>query len=324
MTEGAFGSRLGSSFKVELARTVVSLTPRKATLVLTELRSCQPSRFITKPLPEDDAFLVTLHLANNPEFRVWKRGRGAPASYIEAGQITIHDLKLCPSFLIHNPFHTMNFYLPRPALDEVADNAEASRIGDLKYLHGKGIWDETVRNLIGTMSLSFSQPAAVGRLCVDHASLALATHLAHAYGGLVPSSLPTRGGLAPWQEKRAKDLMNARLNSGMTVAELARECDLSHRHFCRAFRHSVGSSPHSYMQARRIELAKELLSKSDSSLGEVGLICGFADQSHFTRVFTQIAGVTPGVWRRNAGSKRGNTFALSDKSHGFSLETLSP
>lgn len=322
--EGEFGNRLGSSFKVKSARTVMSLTPRKAGLALTELRTDQPSRFITKPLPEHDAFLVTLHLMDNPEFRVWERGRDAVGSYIEAGQITIQDLKLCPSFLIHTPFHTMNFYLPRLALDEVADNAEASRIGDLEYRHGRGMWDETVRNLIGTMSLSFSQPAAVGRLCVDHASLALATHLAHAYGGLVPSSLPSRGGLAPWQEKRAKDLINARLNRGMTVAELARECDLSHRHFCRAFRHSVGSSPHSYMQARRIELAKELLSQSDSSLGEVGLVCGFADQSHFTRVFTQIAGVTPGVWRRNAGNKSSNTFSLSGSPLAFPLETSSP
>lgn len=321
MSEGAFGNRLGSSFRVKFAPVVVSLTPRKATLALTELRSDQPSRFITKPLPDDDAFLVTLHLASNPGFRVWETNRDAPASHIEAGQITIQDLKLCPSFLVDKPFHTMNFYLPRLVLDEVADSSEASRINNLKHPHGKGMWDETIRNLIGTMSLSFSQPAVVGRLCVDHASLALATHLAHAYGGLVPESRPIRGGLAPWQEKRAKDLIHARLNSGMTVAELARECELSHRHFCRAFRHSVGSSPHSYMQVRRIELAKDLLSRSESSLGEVGSLCGFADQSHFTRVFTQIAGVTPGVWRRNTGrSRSGNAFAVSDVPQALSLE----
>lgn len=324
MTEGAFGNRLGSSFQVKFAPTVVSLTPRKATLALTELSSNKPSRFITKPLTEDDAFLVTLHLVDNPGFRVWQTNRDLAAGPLKAGQITIQDLKLCPSFLIDKPFHTMNFYLPRAALDEVADGAEALRIGDLKYPHGKAMWDETIRNLIGTMSLFFSQPAAVGRLCVDHASLALATHIAHAYGGLVPHSRPIRGGLAPWQEKRAKDLIHARLNNGMTVAELARECELSHRHFCRAFRHSVGSSPHNYMQLRRIELAKDLLSRSENSLGEVGSLCGFADQSHFTRVFTQIVGVTPGVWRRNAGRGKGGNASAPLVPHGFSPETPRP
>lgn len=323
MTEGAFGNRLGSSFKVKFAPAVVSLTPRKATLALTELRADHPSRFITKPLLEDDAFLVTLHLKANSVFRVWETNRDGATSPIEAGQITIQDLKHCPSYLIDKPFHTLNFYLPRPVLDEVADSAEASRIGDLTYPYGKGMWDETIRNLIGTMGLSFSQPAAVGRLCVGHASLALATHIAHAYGGLVPDSRPIRGGLAPWQEKRAKDLIDARLNGGMTVAELARECELSHRHFCRAFRHSVGSSPHSYMQVRRIELAKDLLSRSEGTLGDVGSLCGFADQSHFTRVFTQIAGVTPGVWRRNVGQGKGGT-ARSMLPYELSLETSRP
>ena len=60
---------------------------------------------------------------------------------------------------------------------------------------------------------------------------------------------------------------------------------LSHHHFCRAFRHSVGSSPHSYMQFRRIEQAKELLNESADSIGDVASTCGFADQSHFTRGF---------------------------------------
>jgi AraC family transcriptional regulator len=325
MTEGAFGSRLGSSFNIKFAPVVVSLTARKASLALTELRSDVRLPYRTRPLHGEDAFLVTLHMTDNPGFRVREANHDEPVCRLDAGQITIHDLKHCPSFLIDSPFHTLNFYLPRLALDEVADNAEAPRIGNLDYQPGRGIRDETIRNLIGTMSLSFTQPAAVGRLCVGHAGLALATHLAHAYGGLVPDSRPIRGGLAPWQEKRAKDLINARLNSGMTVAELARECDLSHRHFCRAFRHSVGSSPHSYMQVRRIELAKELLGNGHKSLGDVGASCGFADQSHFTRVFTQIAGMTPGMWRRNVGrGKAEDLFSLPEMTQTFARETPLP
>jgi AraC family transcriptional regulator len=317
MTEEAFGNRLGSFFLIESAPVAVSLTARKASLFLTELQSNAHARFTTQPLPRDDAFLVILHLIDNSNFKVREINCEPRATDIDAGQITIHDLKLCPSFLIDGPFHTLNFYLPRIALDEVADNLEAARIGDLVWARGKGFFDEAIRNLIGTMSLSFSRPEVISRACVDQVSLALAAHLARRYGGLIPNSRPIRGGLAPWQEKRARDLIDARLSGGVSVGDLARECGLSHRHFCRAFRHSVGSSPHSYMQSRRIERAKELLDESFHSLGDIASTCGFADQSHFTRVFTQIVGVTPGVWRRNAGGKSAYVIVLPNVPQAF-------
>ncbi|MGQ4827916.1 helix-turn-helix domain-containing protein [Enterococcus faecalis] len=36
-------------------------------------------------------------------------------------------------------------------------------------------------------------------------------------------------------------------------------------------------------------------------LSDIALMCGFGDQSHFTRVFRQIAGTSPGAWRRSQG-----------------------
>lgn len=52
------------------------------------------------------------------------------------------------------------------------------------------------------------------------------------------------------------------------------------------------------MVLRRCELAKELLRSSPLSLAEIALACGFADQSHFTRAFARLVGMTPGAWRR--------------------------
>ena len=53
---------------------------------------------------------------------------------------------------------------------------------------------------------------------------------------------------------------------------------------------------------RRVELAKDLMRDRESSLSEIALRCGFADQSHFTRVFVHATGVSPGAWRRANGS----------------------
>jgi AraC family transcriptional regulator len=73
---------------------------------------------------------------------------------------------------------------------------------------------------------------------------------------------------------------------------------LSVSHFSRAFRRTMGVAPHSWLLARRIEVAKERLRDCRLSLSDVALACGFADQSHLTRVFTRMVGVSPGAWRR--------------------------
>jgi AraC-like DNA-binding protein len=107
-----------------------------------------------------------------------------------------------------------------------------------------------------------------------------------------------RGGLAPWQARRAKELMNANLNGKLPLSQLAEQCGLSVRHFARAFRQSTGVPPHRWLLSRRIERAKELLHDPALALAEVALACGFADQSHFTRMFTTVVGLSPGLWRR--------------------------
>src|SRR5262249_12050379 len=107
------------------------------------------------------------------------------------------------------------------------------------------------------------------------------------------------GGLAPWQEQHAKEMMNECLDGDVSLSDLARECRLSVTHFVRAFRRSTGLSPHQWLLARRIDRAKSLLAESGLSLAEIALACGFWDQSHFTRVFTADVGTSPGRWRRS-------------------------
>jgi AraC family transcriptional regulator len=113
-----------------------------------------------------------------------------------------------------------------------------------------------------------------------------------------PVARPVRGGLAPWQERRAKEVLSANLDGGVPLTEVARECRLSVSHFSRAFRRTMGVAPHNWLVARRIEVAKEKLRYSRLSLSDVALACGFADQSHLTRAFTGMVGASPGAWRR--------------------------
>lgn len=102
--------------------------------------------------------------------------------------------------------------------------------------------------------------------------------------------------LAAWQEKRAKALIVANLNTGLSMEQLARECCLSRSHFSRAFHGSTGLSPHQWLTRQRIEHACTLL-LGQRTLAHIAQDCGFADQAHFSRVFTRLAGMPPSQWR---------------------------
>ena len=86
--------------------------------------------------------------------------------------------------------------------------------------------------------------------------------------------------------------------NSISVPRLAEECGLSPRHFTRAFSRSTGLPPHRWLLERRVEMATQLLRDPAHSLVDVGLACGFASQSHFTRIFTARVGRSPGSWRR--------------------------
>lgn len=122
--------------------------------------------------------------------------------------------------------------------------------------------------------------------------------------------------LARWQEQRAKELLAANPDGGLTVAELARECGLSRAHFSRAFRESTGLPPRQWLAQRRVELAKELLLTMPGTLLDVARATGFATHSHFTNAFSRATGVAPGEWRRTHGRGPGDQTRPSDPAEG--------
>jgi AhpD family alkylhydroperoxidase len=132
--------------------------------------------------------------------------------------------------------------------------------------------------------------AEVARIATGHAD-------AHAQMTGVEHRL-TRGGLAAWQIRRTEQILRERLNEAVTLAYLAGECRLSVAHFARAFKRTTGQTPHRRLLERRVEHAKWLLVTSALPLADIASACGFADQSHFTRIFSQIVGARPGAWRR--------------------------
>ena len=104
--------------------------------------------------------------------------------------------------------------------------------------------------------------------------------------------------LAPWKLRGVLEYIEKNLAESVELSKLAAISRLSSSHFGRAFKGSTGMPPHRWHMYVRVQKAKALLAEKDSSLADVAAATGFADQSHFTRVFAKIAGTTPGAWRR--------------------------
>lgn len=271
----------------------------KATLLVSEFESVEDDLVLSGTLPRDDAYVVTLHLRNRPRGAMAAEGRWLQPTNFQAGNFGIVDLRMKLMSEYAGPFHYVSFYLTRRALDDLADDAGCPRIGDLRHQLGVGMSDPVVHHLLSSLRPALAAGSAeTTALYADLVSRALVTHLATAYGERRLPPLIRRGGLAPWQTRRAKELLDSRLDGEVSVTDLATACNLSARHFARAFRETTGQSPHRWLIERRIDKAKALLEVSARSLNEIALACGFASQSHFTRTFTRAIGLSPGAWRR--------------------------
>ena len=108
----------------------------------------------------------------------------------------------------------------------------------------------------------------------------------------------TRGGLAPWQIRRVTDYIEEHLASTIRLQDLAGIARLSHSHFCRAFKESLGHPAHAYVMRRRVHRAQGLMLTTPESLSQIAALCGMADQAHFCKLFRRLVGESPNAWRR--------------------------
>jgi AraC-like DNA-binding protein len=97
--------------------------------------------------------------------------------------------------------------------------------------------------------------------------------------------------------KQAREYIEARYTDDVSLEQLARVANLSPFHLVRVFRDQVGLPPHTYLTQVRVGRAKALLSQG-RAIAQVALEVGFADQSHLTRRFKGITGLTPGQYRK--------------------------
>ncbi|WP_329553750.1 helix-turn-helix transcriptional regulator [Streptomyces sp. NBC_00696] len=177
------------------------------------------------------------------------------------------------------------------------------------YLDGTHLPDDLIGSAVDSPDLRDPElRLRVGQLhtALDHpgdeleaeSRLSLIAERLHAH--LRPSTAPTP--FAPTLARDLRELLDERVTEGIALDEAARLVHAHPAHLVRAFSGAYGIAPHQYLMSRRVDHARRLLLDGRPP-GEVATVTGFYDQSHLTRHFRKLVGVTPGRYSRDRGRR---------------------
>jgi AraC family transcriptional regulator len=159
------------------------------------------------------------------------------------------------------------------------------------------VTDAHVVDLVRRLFVQATLGEPLGPAYAQSLALTLGAYLCASYGRR--SAPPESGnGLPRLAVEKLVAFVEDHLSLELGLVELATLTGYSPDHFARLFKKSLGVSPHQYLVSRRVERAKTMLRDARHSLAEVAHACGFSSQAHFSGVFKQHTGVTPGTYRR--------------------------
>jgi AraC-like DNA-binding protein len=160
--------------------------------------------------------------------------------------------------------------------------------------------DQAISNTLATIKDDVERPGPGGRLYRESLIIQLLIRLVQVASNfeVLNGNSNAKGGLAGWQLRKVLGLIDSDLAKSPSLKQLGSAVRVSGRHFCRAFRQSVGVPPHRYMVQRRIERAKELMRDPRLRLTDIALSTGFGDASTFSRSFRRFTGLASRAYRK--------------------------
>jgi AraC family transcriptional regulator len=169
---------------------------------------------------------------------------------------------------------------------------------DIELIPQFSIDDPVIQQLGLALKTEIQTGCMSGRLYGESLGMALAARLLQNYAVSKPSLEFNTDGLSQSQLGRVIDYIQANLAQDVSILDLAIVTNMSESHFSRSFKRSVGVTPYRYLMQRRVERAKQLLTQQAISMSDIALDCGFANQTHLTKVFRQMTGITPKAYQK--------------------------
>lgn len=242
----------------------------------------------------EPGLLVAAHVHDAPLVSLVLHGTATEEAKGGSRELSAQSLLYTPAFATHGH----RFLTAGRWLNIQFTSAWFERVGatqDLLRDSSQLVTGGAAVNWATRLGTELRQPDAVSRLAIEGALLLLVSEL---------SRLPASG-----ERRRPRWLLTVEEAidaSGATppaLTELAALAGVHASHLLRTFRRYHGTTIANYARQRRIERARAELAKSTRPLAMIALDAGFVDQSHFTRVFKQAFGETPGQYVRSLRSR---------------------
>ena len=157
--------------------------------------------------------------------------------------------------------------------------------------------DRHIQAVMLAMHADLEDGSPAGPLFGESLGLALGLYLIRRYSARKGDSPQLRGGMPTARLNRVLEFINQNFTQDLRLWELAELAGMSPHYFCELFKASTGLTAYQYVLQCRIERAKQHLRNPTLSVGDAGAAVGFADQSHFAKVFRRMVGVTPMKYR---------------------------
>src|SRR6202045_3657426 len=280
-------------------------TPGTFTITRLQSPAGLPDR-ITKSSPVP-ALLVSISLKSLPSsnYQLWTADKLIPTSVVHPFHSNVIDFDSQPRCWSGCAFDYVHYSVPRHGLDDIAEDLGFGRVSDYRLAVLEN--DLVVAQITKSILPFLRRSDGLAVLALDQLSLILGAHLLQRYGVLKKTARCSRGGLAPWQKRRASELLHENMHGRIRLSDIAGECGLSVSHFARSFKTSFGTSAHQWLIQHRIDHAKQLMNETSMSLIDIAIHSGFNDQAAFTHTFQQLVGVSPGRWRRHYTTRHSRT-----------------
>ena len=202
-------------------------------------------------------------------------------------------------FEVDGPHEVLAICIPLAGLGSMFADDDSGIRTDYKALHEAYRYDRMVFQVSTHLWDLAGEPSPASTFEADAALRFLLARLSRLADERGPEPEVELLKFSPSECRVVVDYVESHLSQSISVSQLAKQVGMPVRRFHSSFVASFGTSPSRYLRAVRLARARELI-KSGRSLSEVVNDCGFADQSHLTRLYRSRFGVTPGADRGNS------------------------
>jgi AraC family transcriptional regulator len=237
---------------------------------------------------------VCVHLSEPAPF-IWRSRLEHGKKTIQSGSVILVSRGGEDSIVFPNAVRRILLNLEPSLFNRAVPEIDTGR--DVEFIHQWGVRDPQTEYIVRALEADLEAGVPTGRLFGESLLCALAVHLQNRYAVIPPTIRLPRNGLPKARLNRVIEYIDANLDREIRLSSLAETAGMSAHYFAELFKQSVHLSPHQFVLRRRIDRARTLLSDPAITILEAAVNSGFTDQSHFTKVFRHVMGVTPTAYR---------------------------